>query len=76
MSISRIQLYRKVKALLGANVNDYILNVRLQKAKYYLIENELSISEIAFKVGFSSASYFSKFFKSKTGVTPKEFREK
>lgn len=76
MGISRIQLYRKVKALLGYNVNDYILHTRLQKAKYYLNERELSISEIAFKVGFASAAYFSTVFKSKFFVTPSEYKEK
>jgi signal transduction histidine kinase/DNA-binding response OmpR family regulator len=76
MGISRIQLYRKVKALLGYNVNDYILHTRLQKAKYYLNERELSISEIAFKVGFASAAYFSTVFKSKFSVTPSEYKEK
>lgn len=76
IGISRIQLYRKVKALLGCNVNDYILSVRLHKAKYLLNESDLSIAEIADKVGFSSAAYFSTVFKNKFLVTPKEFREK
>jgi signal transduction histidine kinase/AraC-like DNA-binding protein/CheY-like chemotaxis protein len=76
MGISRIQLYRKVKALLGYNVNDYILHTRLQKAKYYLNEGELSISEIAFKVGFASAAYFSTVFKAKFAATPSEYKEK
>ena len=71
-----MQLYRKVKALLGVNVNDYILTIRLQKAKYLLNEGELSISEISYKVGFSSAAYFSTVFKSKFQMTPKEYREK
>ena len=76
LGISRIQLYRKVKALLNINVNDYILNMSLQKARHLLKEKELSVSEIAFKVGFSSASYFSTVFKNKFGLTPKEFKEK
>jgi len=76
MGISRIQLYRKVKVLLGYNVNDYILFTRLQKAKHYLNERELPISEIAFKVGFASAAYFSTVFKSKFSFTPSEYREK
>jgi AraC-like DNA-binding protein len=76
IGISRIQLYRKVKALLGCNVNDYILSVRLHKAKYLLNETEMSIAEIADKVGFSSAAYFSTVFKSKFIVTPSEFRDK
>ena len=76
MAVSRVQLYRKVKALLNVNVNDYILNARLQKAKYLLQHEELSISEISYNVGFSSPAYFSTVFKSKFGVTPKAFKEK
>ncbi len=76
LGVSRIQLYRKVKALLNINVHDYILNTRLQKAKYLLQHDELNISEIAYKVGFSSQAYFSTVFKSKFGVTPKGFKEK
>ena len=76
LSISKVQLYRKTKALLGYNVNDYILSVRLQKAKFLLSNEDLSISEIAYKVGFSSQAYFSTVFKSKVEVTPSEFREK
>jgi signal transduction histidine kinase/AraC-like DNA-binding protein len=76
MGISRVQLYRKIKALLGCNVNEYILDTRLQKAKHYLQDASLTIAEIAYKVGFSSPAYFSTVFKSKFNVTPKEFREK
>ena len=75
IGISRVQLYRKLKALLGVNVNDYILNVRLQKSKYLLTNEDLTIAEIAYKVGFSSQAYFSTVFKSKFSCTPTEFRE-
>lgn len=76
IGISRVQLYRKVKALIGYNVNDYILTVRLQKAKFLLANEELSISEIAYKVGFASQAYFSTVFKSKFSTTPSEYKEK
>ena len=76
IGISRIQLYRKVKALIGYNVNDYILSVRLQKAKFLLKDQQFTISEIAYKVGFSSQAYFSTVFKSKFSLTPSEYREK
>ncbi len=75
LGISRVQLYRRVKAVLNCNVNDYIVTTRLQKAKYYMQHEDLSISEIAFKSGFSSAAYFSTVFKSKFGVTPSAFKE-
>jgi signal transduction histidine kinase/DNA-binding response OmpR family regulator len=76
IGVSKVQLYRKVKALMGINASDYILNSRLKKAKYLLQHENLTISEIAFKVGFSSPAYFSTVFKSKFGVTPKGFKEK
>jgi signal transduction histidine kinase/AraC-like DNA-binding protein/cellobiose-specific phosphotransferase system component IIB len=76
IGISRVQLYRKVKALIGYNVNDYISTVRLQKAKYLLADPQLTIADVAFKVGYSSQAYFSTVFKSKFNVTPTEYREK
>ena len=76
IGISRVQLYRKVKALIGYNVNDYISTVRLQKAKYLLADPQLTIADVAFKVGYSSQAYFSTVFKSKFSVTPTEYREK
>jgi signal transduction histidine kinase/DNA-binding response OmpR family regulator/cellobiose-specific phosphotransferase system component IIB len=75
IGISRVQLYRKVKALLDYNVNDYILTVRMQKGKYLLAHENLSIFEVACKVGFSSQAYFATVFKSKFSVTPTEYRE-
>jgi YesN/AraC family two-component response regulator len=75
MGISRIQLYRKVKKILDCSVNDYIVNTRLQKAKYFLQHEDFSISQIAYKTGFSSAAYFSTVFKSKFGTTPSAFKE-
>jgi AraC-like DNA-binding protein len=76
IGISRVQLYRKVKALLGYNVNDYISTVRLQKAKFLLADPQYSISEVASRVGYSSQAYFSTVFKSKFSLTPSEYREK
>jgi len=75
IGMSRVQLYRKVKAVLGLNINDYILSVRMQRAKYLLLNEDLTIAEISYRVGFSSQAYFSTVFKSKFGVTPKAFKE-
>ncbi|MBD0825385.1 hybrid sensor histidine kinase/response regulator transcription factor [Aestuariibaculum marinum] len=76
LGISRVQLYRKIKAILNINVSDYIQNLRLEKAKILLQESALSISEIAYSVGFSSPSYFSLTFKNKFGKSPKMHRKK
>ncbi|UEG51346.1 substrate-binding domain-containing protein [Mucilaginibacter daejeonensis] len=74
LSISRVQLYRKVKALLGCSVADYILNRRLKRAKYLLTNSNKSIAEITYEIGFSNPNYFSTVFKSKYNSTPSEFR--
>ncbi|MBB1286580.1 response regulator [Flavisolibacter sp. BT320] len=74
MALSKVQLYRKVKALLNCSVNDYIISTRLQKAKYFLQHEDLSISEVAFKTGFASSTYFSTVFKAKFGMKPSEFK--
>lgn len=74
--ISRVQLNRKIKALLGVNVNDYILNARLQKARYLLTNEDLTIAEVAYQVGFASQAYFATVFKAKLSMTPSEYKEK
>lgn len=74
IGISRIQLYRKVKALMGCNISDYILNRRLKKAKYLLLHENYSIAEVTYQVGFSSPNYFSTVFKQKYNCTPSEFK--
>lgn len=74
LSISRVQLYRKVKAVLGIGVSDYINNFRLEKAKELLMTSTMNISEIAYSCGFASPNYFSTAFKIKYEMTPKDFR--
>jgi signal transduction histidine kinase/DNA-binding response OmpR family regulator len=74
LGMSRVQIYRKVKALLGYSVNDYIINVRLKKAKHELLHSEKTIAEIATDVGFSSATYFSTAFKARFNISPKDFK--
>jgi DNA-binding response OmpR family regulator len=74
LGMSRVQVYRKVKALLGFSINDYLVNVRLQKAKYLLLHTDKSVSEIAQEAGFSSPAYFSTIFKNKVKQSPTEFR--
>jgi len=75
IGISRVQLYRKVKALLDCSIADYILNRRLKKATYLLNNESLTISEVTFMVGFSNPNYFATVFKTKYGCTPTEFKK-
>jgi signal transduction histidine kinase/DNA-binding response OmpR family regulator/ABC-type xylose transport system substrate-binding protein len=76
IGISRVQLYRKVKALLNCSITDYILSRRLKKARYLLVNESYSISEITYMVGFSTPNYFSTVFKAKYNCTPSEFKKK
>lgn len=75
MGISRVQLYRKVQAQLDRNVIDYINDIRLKRAKFLLRETNKSMTEIATETGFSSAAYFTTFFKQHTKKTPSEYRK-
>ncbi|SNR14642.1 hybrid sensor histidine kinase/response regulator transcription factor [Tenacibaculum jejuense] len=76
LNISRVQLYRKIKALLGITISDYIQNIRLEKGKEMLLSGQdLSIADIAYSVGFSSPNYFSTAFKAKYGETPKKYKK-
>lgn len=75
MGLSRVQLYRKVQALLDVNVVDYITEIRLKKAKHLLIETNKPMSEIAYETGFNSPAYFTTFFKQHTRKTPSDYRK-
>jgi signal transduction histidine kinase/AraC-like DNA-binding protein len=74
LEISRVQLYRKMKAILGVNISDYINDIRLEHAKELLQETKLAVSEVAYSSGFSSPNYFSTAFKNKYGMTPNTFK--
>ena len=70
IGLSRVQLYRKVKAMTGSSVVDLIRKARLAKAHRLLESRSMSISEVAYEVGFSAPSYFTKCFKVEYGILP------
>ncbi len=72
MGISRIQLYRKVKSLTGHTPVDIIRLSRLNKAKILLSNTDKNVSEVAYEVGFSAPSYFTKCFKDEFGISPSD----
>ncbi len=75
MGLSRVQLYRKVKALTGSSPVDLLRKARLAQAQKLLQETTLSVSEIAYQVGFASPSYFTKCYKDEFGTVPGEVRK-
>lgn len=70
MGISRAQLYRKIKSITGISPNDIIREARLKRADRLLETTDKSVSEIAYEVGFSSPSYFTKCYREFFGRTP------
>jgi AraC-like DNA-binding protein len=73
--LSRSKLYRKIKALTGDTANEFIRKIRLEKAKQIIETTEYTISEVCYKVGFSSPSYFTKCFKDYFEFLPTELRD-
>lgn len=76
IGLSRVQLYRKVKAMTGSSVVDLLRKARLAKAKRLLESRSMSVSEVAYDVGFSAPSYFTKCFKEEYGMLPGEVGNK
>lgn len=72
MGISRAQLYRKIKSITGISPNDIIREARMKRADRLLETTDKSVSEIAYEVGFSSPSYFTKCYREFFGRTPKK----
>lgn len=75
IGLSRVQLYRKVKALTGQTPVEILRKARLEKARLMIEKTNLSISEIAYEVGFTAPSYFNKCYKDEFGVSPGSERE-
>ena len=64
------------KAEIGIGFSAYVNNLRLEKAKQLLVGSELSLSDITQQVGYNNQQYFSRVFKSDTGMTPGKYRKK
>lgn len=74
LGLSTSQTLRKVKATTGKSVNQYIREIKLTEAAKLIRETELTSAEIAYKVGFSSPSYFNKTFRKHFGITPGAYK--
>ncbi|WP_455584036.1 hybrid sensor histidine kinase/response regulator transcription factor [Bacteroides sp.] len=74
VGMSRMNLHRKLKALVGLSSGDFIRTVRLENAKKELLNTNKTITEISYDLGFSSPSYFYICFVKKFGMSPTEFR--
>ena len=75
MNLSRVQLYRKVKAISGSSPNELLRTARLNRAYQLLLTTDKNISEVAYEVGFTAPSYFTKCFKDEFGVSPSDLNQ-
>ncbi len=75
IGISRPQLYRKIKSLTDMSAIQFIRSIRLKRAAQILLQDNSSVSEVMYSVGFNNLSYFCKIFKEEFGCLPKKFKE-
>jgi signal transduction histidine kinase/ligand-binding sensor domain-containing protein/DNA-binding response OmpR family regulator len=73
-AVSRPQLYRKIKALTDMSINEFIRSIRLKRAANLLEQDDASVANVMYQVGFSNRSYFTKTFKEMFDVNPKEYK--
>jgi CheY-like chemotaxis protein/AraC-like DNA-binding protein len=73
VGMSRVHLNRKLKEVLGISPSSLIKSTRMKQAAYLLVHDKVNVSEVAYRVGFSTPSYFSNSFRSYFGLSPKEF---
>jgi signal transduction histidine kinase/ligand-binding sensor domain-containing protein/DNA-binding response OmpR family regulator len=73
LGMSRVHLYKKLLALTGKAPLEFIRTIRLQRAAQLLEKSQLTISEVAYKVGFNSPKYFAKYFKDEFGMLPSAY---
>ena len=75
LNLSRVQLYRKVKAVTGSSPVELLRAARLKRAYQLLLTTDKSVSEVAYDVGFTAPSYFTKCFKDEYGMLPGDVRK-
>jgi ligand-binding sensor domain-containing protein/signal transduction histidine kinase/DNA-binding response OmpR family regulator len=73
VGVSRTQLYRKINALTDMAAKEFVKDIRLKRAAQLILQNKLTISEIAYKVGFNDTSYFRKCFRGKYGMSASRY---
>lgn len=76
LNMSRVALYKKLLAITGQSPVSFIRSIRLKKAVNLIEDTDLSLSEIAYRVGFNNPKYFTKSFKQEFGITPSEWQKK
>ena len=75
VNLGRTVFYEKIRQLVGVSPNDFLRQVRMQRARQLIAKSTMSISQVAYAVGFTDPKYFTRCFKKETGKTPSEYRD-
>ena len=75
LNVGRTTFFGRVKKITGMSPNKYILKIKMEKARQLLIETDLSVSEVGYKIGVEDSSYFNRLFKNSYGMPPSQFRK-
>lgn len=75
LGMSRVHLYKKLKAITGKTPVEFIRLIRLKRGAQMLRESQLNVSEIAYQLGYNNPKYFSKYFKEEFGILPSVYQE-
>jgi AraC-like DNA-binding protein len=75
VGLSATHLNKKISAITGKTTSEYVRSIRLKRACQLLVKTQLSISEIAYEIGYNIPKYFSKHFKEEFGMLPTEYRK-
>ncbi|RNI31634.1 hybrid sensor histidine kinase/response regulator transcription factor [Rufibacter latericius] len=75
LGVSRVHLYKKMMAIAGQSPVEFIRKIRLQHAAQFLEKSQLTVAEVAYKVGFNNRKYFTKYFKDEYNILPSQYAE-
>ncbi|WP_210488162.1 hybrid sensor histidine kinase/response regulator transcription factor [Rufibacter aurantiacus] len=75
LGVSRVHLYKKMMAITGQSPVEFIRKIRLQHAAQFLEKSQLTVAEVAYKVGFNNRKYFTKYFKEEYNILPSNYAE-
>jgi YesN/AraC family two-component response regulator len=75
MGMSRTKLYQKIKQVSGQSIGEFVRSIRLRKAVYIMLHEDVPFTDIMYRIGIQSQSYFTKAFKKEFGKTPTQFMQ-
>lgn len=75
IGMSRTRLYQKIKSISGQSIGDFVRTIRLNKAKEIMTGEDVSLTEVMYRIGIQTQSYFTKAFKKEFGKTPTQFMQ-